>query len=159
LSATKASQAVSDSLDKGGKTDAFNRVSGESYILQPQYGRGQNVWQIKPNNLKFFEFLVLTKVMHDFAPIYSRLDRNCFWFGSMVINAIIKIFELDNSISPEDDARKAQYKPIDPYLSEISGCWMSLKVSETDPEDLAKIVLGFKKAHTDVIHKVKIFLF
>jgi len=157
LSATKTSQAISDSLEKGSKMDAFDRILGESAVLHRRYGFRRNARQIKPNNLKLFEFLLVAKVVHDFAPFYSRLDRNCYWFCNIIIDAIIEIFGLDNSIDPADTVRTAQYSPIDPHHSEISGRWKGWKVNHTKPEDLSAIVRDFKKAHTDVISQAKVF--
>jgi len=157
LSATKTSQAISDSLEKGSKMDAFNRILGDGAILHHQYGFRQNAQQIKPNNLKLFEFLLVAKVVHDFAPFYSHLKKNCYWFCNIIIDAIIKIFGLDNSIDPADNVRTAQYSLINPHQSEISGRWKGWKVSHTKPEDLSMIIRDFKKAHTDVISQVKVF--
>jgi hypothetical protein len=49
----------------------------------------------------------------------------------MMIDAIIKTFGLDNSISPGDNNRKTRYVPIDPHhwQSEISGHWNGWNVS------------------------------
>lgn len=83
LGVTKSSQLVSDSLDKGDrKIDASDRILGESYIHRRRYGKGRNARQIKPNNLTMFDFVLLAKVVHDFAPMYTRLDKNCYWVVS-----------------------------------------------------------------------------
>lgn len=160
LSATKTSQAVSDSFDKGGEqTGAFDRIFGDSAILQRRYGFGRNARQIKPNNLKLFELLVLAEAVHDFAPTYSRLGKNCYWFSNILMDAVIEIFGLDHSISAGDGGRETKYTPIDPYQSEISGRSKGWKVSHTNPDDLSRIVHDFKKAHTAIISQVKFFFF
>jgi hypothetical protein len=156
LTASKTSEMLSDSLDKGEKSQALDRILGENVILRRRYGLGQNARQIKPNNLKFFELVVLAQAVHDFAPHYSHLGRNCYWFCNIMIDAIIEIFGLDDSISPEDSARETQYMPIDPHQSTISGRWKGWKVSHTAPEDLSRIVYDFKKAHTVVISEVNL---
>ena len=159
LATVDALHAVSDSLEKDGKLPAFDRLSGESYILRHRYGSGKNARQIKPNNLKMFEFILLASVVHGFAPYYSRLKNNCYWFSNMMIDAIIELFGLDNSISPEDATRTTTYTPIDTHLASISGRWKGYKVSHTKPEELSAVIRKFKEAHTAVLSKVKIFSF
>lgn len=156
LSATKVSLAVSESLDKGGdKMGACDRMLGESAITRRRYGIGRNARQIKPNNLTLFELAVLAEAVHDFASDYSYLERNCYWFCNMVVDAIIEIFHVDDSVDPKD-GRICQYKPIDPYQSDISGRWRGWKISQTDPTELSKIVHDFKKAHTAAISEVEV---
>jgi hypothetical protein len=138
LSAAKASQTVSDSLDKGGKVEAFDRVLGEEYIERPMYGCGQNARQIKPMNLSFFELIVLAKVVHDFAQNYSIFERNCFWFSNMMMDAIIAIF------GHEDNDRENNFVPIDIHHSDISRRWKGMKVTHTKPEELQTVIHDFK---------------
>jgi hypothetical protein len=157
LSAAKASQSISESLDKEDKIESVDRILGEFAINRRRYGVGQNARQIKPNNLKLFELLVLVQVVQDFAPRYSLLERNCYWFCNIILDSVIEVFGLDNSICPEDDDRKAQYVPIDPHQSNISGRWMGWKVSHTKPEELATIIQDFKQAHSAIISEVKFF--
>lgn len=160
LSTIETSQAVLDSLDKGEKTAAFDRILGESHTEGRRYGYGQNARQIKPNNLKLFELLVLAQVVHDFSPLYSLLERNCYWYCNIVVDAVVEIFGLDESISPGDSERKNHYSPIaDPYRSDISGRWNGFKVSHTKAEDLIRIVHEFKKKHRATLSEVSLFFF
>ena len=114
--------------------------------------------QIKPNNLKLFELVILANVVHDFAPNYSLMGKNCFWFCNMMFDAIIEIFHLDKSINPKDDERLKKFVPvlIDPHNCAISGRYLGWKVNHTDSEDLSKVVHEFKKARTFAISEVKI---
>ena len=103
---------------------ACDRMLGESAITRRRYGIlvGRNARQIKPNKLTLFELSVLAEAVHDFASDYSYLERNCYWFCNMVVDAIIEIFHVDDLVDPKD-GRICQYKPIDPYQSDISGRW------------------------------------
>ena len=157
MSATKASQVLADSLDKGDKLDAFDRILGGHHLLQRRYGCGQNARQIKPNNLKLFELIVLAEVIHNFDPLYTFFDRNCYWYCNMLADAVIQIFGLDTSINPEDVARQEKYLPINPYQTEISGRWKGWKVSHTKPEDLTTVILDFKTFYRDKLAEVKYF--
>ena len=100
------------------------------------------------------ELIDLAEVMHNFAPEYSYLERNFYWFSNALFDAVIKIFEIDNSPC-NDDARRDQYKPIDPYNSEISGRWKGWRVSHTAADDLFEIAHLFKQKHRTVMTKVK----
>jgi hypothetical protein len=153
LSATKTSQMVSDSFDKGDKKAALDRILGSNVILQRRYGLGQNARQIKPNNLKLFELMVLAQAVHEFAPHYSQFHRNCYWFGNMIIDAVTEICP-GSWTSPGDEDGGNIYKK-----SLISGRWNGLKVSDTEREELSMIVGAYKKARTKAISEVKFFFF
>jgi hypothetical protein len=161
LSAAKASQSVSDSLYKADKTDAYDRILGEDYIQKPRYGCGQNARQIKPFDLSFYELVVLAQVVHELAPHYSTFDKNCFWFGNMILDAIIEISGTDNpqSTSPasEDDDRINKFRPIDPFYSDISGRWMGWKITHTKKEDLQQVIHDFKIKWDAEINEVNFF--
>lgn len=159
LSATQVSQAFAESFDKDKNVEALDRIFGENVVLQHRYGLGRNAWQIKPNNLKLFELMVLSEVVHNFAPRYSLLDKNCYWYCNMVIDAIVVIFRLDDSISPGDDHRKTKFTPTNPHQLSISGHWNSFKVSHTKKEELSRIIYDFKRAHTAIMSEVSFFFF
>jgi len=56
LSATRASQVVSDSLDKDDniRMKALDQILGENFIFHSLYGKGQKAREIQPNSLTFF---------------------------------------------------------------------------------------------------------
>ena len=101
-----------------------------------------------------FDFVLLAAVVHDFAPMYTRLDKNCYWAANIMMDSCIGIFGLDNS-SPEDIIRQTKYKPIDAHLEKISGRWKGWKVSHTNTEDLSIVIQEYKKAHTLKISEVE----
>jgi hypothetical protein len=157
LTSVETSNSISDSLDKGDKTRASDQVRGENSIKQPRFGCGQNARQLKPLSMGFFELILLTVVVHDYAPEYSVLDKNCYWFCNITLDAIVKLFELDNI---EGDPRAKKYKILDPYNSEISGRRNGMKVHYTNQEDLSAIVKRFREAHQKLLSKVcPLFLF
>jgi len=157
LSATKAarvSHAVSDSKDKGdSKMCALDRVQGGNLILSSRYGCGRNARQIKPKGMSLFNLIVLAQVVHNFAPHYSTLNRNCYWYTNMIFDACLEIFQDDESTTPEDDKRK---KKFELYDSTVSGRWLGWKVSHTDRNELSVIVSDYKQAHHKAFNKVKI---
>jgi hypothetical protein len=106
VSTTKSAQMTSDSLDKN-KVLALDWIRGESTTLSHRFSVGKNIWQIKPKNLKFFEFMILSHVLHEFVPNYSCTKWNCYWFATMLIDTIIKIFGLkEEDTLPDNDIRK-----------------------------------------------------
>jgi hypothetical protein len=91
-----------NSLDKYGEnqTIALDQILGRNYISQTQYGQGQQAVKIKPNSLTFFELIILAQTGHEFAPQYSTLEKNCYWFCNTVFDACKVIY---GQRSEEDD--------------------------------------------------------
>ena len=114
---------VANSLDKGNKLNAFDHILGGNHLVQYWYGCGQNVHQIKLNNLKLFELVVLAQVVHNFEPQYLFFDTNLYWYCNMLADAVVEIFDVDKSINPGDAERERKYAwmTIDPHTSDISG--------------------------------------
>ena len=148
LSATKASQVVCESLDKVGDTrmNALDRVLGESYTIQSRYSKGQKALHFRPNSLTFFELMILAQVVHEFAPQYSTLEKNCFWFCNMVFDACRVIF---GQRSGDDDSPQLHHL-------EILGRWNGLKVNQTTKQELRVIVYKFKSTYSQLIGEVRI---
>ena len=149
LSATKASQAVSNSLDKDGQTQlkALNQILGQNFLYQLRYGKGQKGQQIQPNSLTFFELIILAQTVHEIAPQYSTLEKNCHWFCHTLFDACKVIYgrRLEDDDNPHWDHSK------------ILGRWNGLKASETKREELSVVVHNFKKAYCKVIGEVQNF--
>jgi hypothetical protein len=160
LSATKVARALSDSMDKGSDRAAYDRLQGESMVFGRRYAYGQNAQWIKPKELSLFELVILAETVHRFAPKYSRLEKNCFWFGNIIFDAIIEIFHLDDSESPGDGERERKFMQLDSDQNlpgpRISGRWKGIKVSDTNHEDLSEIARKFRAAYKNAMNEVKI---
>jgi hypothetical protein len=113
---------VLDSLDKDGERrfDALDRVLGEGSLIRPQYGIGQNTVKMKPDSLTFFELIFLAQTVHEFAPQYMTLEKNCYRFCTMVFNACKVLY---SHYSEDDDKPHWHY-------SEIFGRWKGLKINQ-----------------------------
>ena len=87
--------------------------------------------------------------MHEIAPQYSTLEKNCYWFCHTLFDACKVIYgrHLEDDDNPHWDH------------SEILGRWNGLKVSETKREELSEVVHKFKRTYCKVISEVKKFLF
>jgi hypothetical protein len=145
LSATKASQVLFYSLDKDIKINAFNQILGQDYVYTTGYSKGQNAGKISLDSLTFFELIILAQTVHELAPHYLALNKNCFWFCSMVFNACMAIYSqcLNNHYS------------FGQHSSEISGCWNGLKAHQINKQKLSAILYGFKRAYSEAINEVK----
>jgi hypothetical protein len=164
VSATKSAQMISDSFDKKDAVPALDRVRGEHAALSRRYHVGKNIRQIKPRNLKLFEFIILVHTLHLFAPDYSRTKWNCYWFANRLIDAIIEIFGLEDGDLSNDEIREGRYTvtSLDSHLAGASGRWKGWKIIQTNLEELSKVVYAFKREHTKVVSEVRIsskFLF
>jgi hypothetical protein len=158
LFAAKTSQSVKHSLKGDNKAIAYDRILGESYLLQTRYGCGRNALQIKPNDLKLFELIVIASAVHDFAPEYTMLERNCFWFCNMVVDVLMEVVNVDEIgtiARDESESDNQQYVKMD----DIRGRWNGWKVTQTDPAEVSMIVKNFRKLHTEELTEVNLFFF
>ena len=103
MAAASVSQALSDSLDNGEKMDAFNQIFGDATILLPWYSTGRSSCQIKPHNLTLFQLLLLANVVHEISPQYSNVEKNCYWYANVIVNAVISIFGVHDNDPKADD--------------------------------------------------------
>lgn len=136
LATAKVAHATSESLDKLDKHEASDRFLGEFYVDNLQYASGRYVKQLKPNCLKFFKLIILAHVVHREGPKYSCLKNNCFWFATTLFDLIILLFGTDMlPPTPEDEIRERRYLP---HNLDMTGHWMSLKVTTSDPKEVSK---------------------
>lgn len=152
LSAAASSEAALNALDKAPKVDAVDHILGESYIVSRRYGRGQSAREVKPTNLKMFELLVLTVAVHELAPHYTALSKNCYWFANAVLDAVIKIFNIDNSPNGDEFSR-----PLDPHRSDISARICGIRLTSTDRAELSGITSLFRKKLEETLLEVRFF--
>ena len=156
MSATKMAQTLSNSKNKGNTpVDGLDKFVGENFILGTGYASGKSGRQIKPTNLSLLEFLILAQAVHEFAPEYTFLERNCYWYCNMVFDACIELFPLHDYNWHEDDKRNAKFSPHD---TAVSGRIWGMKVSCTKAEELSAVVLENKKAHRGAFKTVE-FIF
>ena len=92
LTAVWSSYKISESMEKNNHSEALDWFFGEAFV--GQYADWKCVWQIKPQGLKFFNFVVLTHVVHMEAPTYTALKDNCYWYVTTVIDAAAMAAEL-----------------------------------------------------------------
>jgi hypothetical protein len=142
LSATQASHAILGSLDKGTMTKAVDKLHGEAYIRRSRFSKGQTVGQIQTHGLSLFQLLVLAQTIHEYAPCYSTLGRNCYWYASILMHTTAEIVGVDH---------------VDSYLPQKSGTFKNFKIIQIKPQEIAEIVHDYKQKSADIIHKVKLF--
>ena len=162
MAAASVSQALSNSLNKGEKMDAFNQILGDAAILLPWYSTGRSLCQIKPHNLTLFQLLLLANVVHEISPQYSNVEKNCYWYANVIVDAVISMFGVHNDDPKADDdpasydaTRKRRFKP-DPN---ISGRWHGWKVNHTKEGELVTIYSEFKTEYRDNLSKVRTIFF
>jgi hypothetical protein len=51
----------------------------------------------KPQDLPFFNLILLADVIHHFAPIYSLFENQCFWFANLLFEYILRYHTLPAS--------------------------------------------------------------
>lgn len=146
LSATNVARSLSDSVCKGSERAANDRLQGENAIFGRRYAFGQNARWIKPKELSLFELVILAEVVHNFAPEYTTLKRNCFWFCNIIFDSISDIFRQDD-LDSEDGERAGKFG--------ICQRWKGFKVTDTDAEELSKIAGNFRAEHRKALNEVK----
>jgi hypothetical protein len=150
LSAARMARTLSNSKDKGGtKMHGYDRLMGENSLLNTGYAFGQNGRQITPIDLTLFNLIILAQVVHDYAPEYTFLDRNCYWFCSMIFDACIELFKIENL----NDESNVKFGPHD---TTVSGRLMGVKVSHTDIGELSDVVREYRNAHSEAYAQVKL---
>ena len=145
LSITKSSKSISNSLDNQ-MSVAFDRIQGEVAVKGPKYGCGQIAQQIRPKDMKLFELAVLADVVHNFALQYSLLDKNCFWFCSLILNSVKLLWKFEEFEQPGPD-----------HQTEIFGRYKGIKITHTDPKEVSDIVRLFKEELKVVVNQVNFF--
>lgn len=155
LCSTKIAHTVAKAKKKGSKLDSSDRILGHEWVFNSGYLNGQNGRQIAPINMSLFDLVVLAQVVHEFAPEYSTLEHNCYWYCNIIVDACIELFELE-AIGPitKDSETRVKFGPHD---TAVSGRMKGIKVSHTNPADLAIVVRDFKKARSKALQRVKFF--
>jgi hypothetical protein len=161
ISANNVARVLTNSINKDGERAALDRLQGENKLFSSRYAYGQNARWIKPKQLSLFELVVLAETVHEFNSAYTTLQWNCFWFGHTIFDAVVHIYGVEDSISPEDGERQHKFVSMDSALSHpgpgISGRWKGYKVSDTrvNDEELSKIDRQFRAAHRRAMDEVK----
>jgi hypothetical protein len=156
LSAAETSHAISDSLHSRDQMSALDQVYGDLFIQRRRFGCGRNARQVRPRDMGFFEFLVLAVVVHDFAPQYSPLEKNCFWFCNVIMDAVVAIFHLDETKG--DNERENKYD-FDLASGDISGRRNGWKIHRTSQTEISDIVTRFLDKHSNLLTAVNFFYF
>jgi hypothetical protein len=148
LAAVRSSYKISESMEKNDRPEALDRFFGEAFV--GRYADWKCVRQIKPQGLKFFDFVVLAHVVHMEAPTYTALKDNCYWYVTTVIDAVVAHCGVRPSTSREDARRETRYS-FDP---DLTGRWNGLKITASDPSQISVIVSKYEKACAHQILKV-----
>lgn len=150
VNATSTSQAISDSAVKSTKTKANDRIVGGHHIKRYKYGIAQQAGSFKPKSLKLFDMIILAQAVHEYAPEYTPLDKNCYWFCSLVYSATMEIFGI---------LKNPKIAELTPCRPEISGRRMGFKIIHTSSKDVTAIICGFWKKFDAVMKTVDVFFF
>lgn len=128
--------------------------------LGQSYGTSRIMRQLKPENLSFFELIILANTVHDYAPLYSLFRRQCFWFSNTIYDVIEKSYkcEIAQDEAYESGELDSDIRiPPDVYLPSLAGRWKGIlvtKVSEKVVLDVReKFVVDFKKSTTQIKQK------
>lgn len=152
----KAAQSISESKDKSAESlplDANDKLLGQEFTVNAQFACSQNARVLTPKNLTLFELVILAQTVHEHAPHYTLLGKNCFWYCNMIFDACIELFQPDDfDITAVNGVTK-----FTPHEKGISGRYRGFKVNETNRAELSLILRKYKDAHTQAFGKVKIF--
>ena len=140
--ADSASDAVADSLDQT-RTPALDRFLGHNFAQSPRYS-GTKLQSFKPKSLKFFEFVVLTFVVHRRFPHYTKLRKNCIFYASLIYASAERY---GGNINPGSENNHPNI-----------GRWRGLKVTKIDSDLVSDIVKRFKRVLAQQLSTVSLWL-
>ena len=150
LSAAKVAQAFSDAKFKfkDGSLAGYDRLRGQEVFFESGCAKARNGRHITPVGLSLFDLIILAQVVHDYAPEHKVIDRNCYWYCSMVLDACIRLFP------PENVVYEGNVK-FSPHDTRVSGRFMGMKVTNTDEGELNAVLGLYHEAHRDAYSTVR----
>ena len=90
----------------------------------------------KPQNLPFFNLILLADVIHHFAPIYSLFENQCFWFANLLFEYIVRYHTLPASA----------YAPVAASSSSSAGPVPAPTPAVGTPNNADKIILPMRSS-------------
>jgi hypothetical protein len=136
-------------MEKNDHPEALDRILGDAFV--GRYADWKCVRQIKPRNLKFFDFVFLAHVVHMEAPTYTALKDNCYWYVTTVIDAVVAYFGVEPSTTSREDTMRETRYSFDP---DLTGRWNGLKITASDPSQISVIVSKYVDARAHQMLKV-----
>jgi hypothetical protein len=137
-----SASSIHTSIESTGKLKlayAQDQFTGGKDVLASGSILGQVIWQIQPQSLTLYKVVVLADVMHEYAPLYSLLRHQCYWFAFIICAIIFRTCTCSSIGSPslpdKDDVRI----PPNNYLPNLAGRWMGILVRGVE-EAILKIV-------------------
>ena len=143
---TKAAQKISEIKDNspsGLSTGAIDKLLGQGLTFNARYACSENTRVLKPKNLSLFDLVILAETVHNHAPSYSIVGKNCYWYANIVFDACVELFPPDDDFDIQDKGKAGRIRGV--------------KVIETDKDELALVLHKYKKTASELYNTVKIF--
>jgi hypothetical protein len=127
---------------------AEDRISGSGRFSGNCGGMGQIIRQIAPIELSLFELGILVDVIHNEAPCYNLIHRQCFWFMLMIFEVVLRAY--DNTLDTQSGVAP------DVYLPKLSGKWAGFLIVAPEKEVLDRVEKKFREQRKEEFSKVHI---
>ena len=92
---TSLAQAVAVARAASGSFSPQSLAADTISGLSPgKLNRGRCIRQFEPSSLSLFDLVLLSQVVHDYAPIYGLFDNQCYMFASVIFDSIVQIYSV-----------------------------------------------------------------
>jgi hypothetical protein len=121
------------------------------------HGNGHIVRQLQPQRLTLFHLIVLATTVHNHAPLYSLLKRQCYWFANTIFFVIFNRYScstIPTGGNPCDETIDDVYIPLNHYLPDLGGRWMGVRVSNISETLIRLMTAKFESDYREELAKV-----
>lgn len=139
---------VHSSLSSHKGSFAEDRITGKGTFVNGEAlarRMGRVELQLEPVDLYLYELGILADVVHNYAPNYSIVDKQCYWF-------VKTIFDVVSILYPK--AHEA--KPVD-FLPNLAGRWRNLPILLPQNGVIEQVAVKFTQRQDEEFRKVKFF--
>jgi hypothetical protein len=142
--------AAEDHVLGRGKFVKEDPMTGETQVIREI---GHVIRQLEPeDDLYLFEFGILVDVVHNEAPNYELLKRQCFWLTTIICEVITLLY--GDKLNPQAKRLKGAKPTPNEYLPNIAGRWKNLLIVAPENEVVRRVAIKFMERREEEYSKV-----
>ena len=139
LSLTETADLLSDSFGISEGFPAIDRFLGQHHVSKERW-KGQVIHTVEPDNLTFFNFIILAHVAHELHPTYEYLKEQCYFYAGLVFWAVAAEWDPTGTRVSINRSGEGRYK--------------GYKVKLVDREEISKLITNYHSVRPRVVSKV-----
>jgi hypothetical protein len=141
LSLTETADLISDTIGISESFPAVDRFLGELHTSHERW-KGHIIKTVEPQDLNFFDFVILAHAAHELHPVYQYFKEQCYFYAGLVFGAVASEWG-QPEVCHTDQSGHGRYK--------------GYKVKLIDKDDISKLINKYHSAHPFVISNVFLF--